>query len=92
MVFIVSLFNESLFDVLQLLFTRSCLSSFRQLTHGSDSHKNEDSTDSSSAPEGPHEIYKGALATQVKGVKTFSFGTSLLGIGMQPMLYEVFNF
>nr|SVE73170.1 EOG090X0CKL [Ceriodaphnia reticulata] len=55
---------------------------------GKQSLKNEGSAESSSAPEGPHEIYKGTLATQVKGVKTFSFGTSLLGIGMQPMLYE----
>lgn len=77
--------------MLQLFLRRSCLTSLRQLTEGPESSKDEASADSSSAPDGPHEIYKGMLATQVKGVKTFSFGTSLLGIGMQPMLYEVFS-
>nr|SVE78472.1 EOG090X0CKL [Daphnia lumholtzi]SVE79100.1 EOG090X0CKL [Daphnia lumholtzi] len=40
------------------------------------------------APDVPHQIYKGMLTKQVKAVKTFSFGTSLIGIGMQPILYE----
>lgn len=43
----------------------------------------------SSAPQVPHEIYKGMLTSQVRAVKSFSLGTSLIGIGMQPMLYEV---
>nr|SVE93857.1 EOG090X0CKL [Scapholeberis mucronata] len=46
------------------------------------------SSENHDAPKVPHEIYKGTLSSQVKAVKTFSFGTSMLGIGMQPLLYE----
>jgi hypothetical protein len=37
----------------------------------------------------PHQIYNGMLTKQVRAVKTFSLGTSLIGLGMQPVLYEV---
>lgn len=47
--------------------------------------------DVSEAPKVPHEIYKGMLTKQVRAVKTFSLGTSLIGLGMQPVLYEVWS-
>nr|SVE82148.1 EOG090X0CKL [Daphnia magna] len=52
------------------------------------SFKDEDYDAPTAAPDVPHQIYKGMLTKQVRAVKTFSFGTSLIGIGMQPILYE----
>ena len=37
----------------------------------------------------PYSIYKGSLSTQIKALKTFSVGTSMIGMAMQPMLYQV---
>ena len=42
-----------------------------------------------SAPESPHQIYKGQLTAQVRRIKTFTLGTSMMGLSLQPVLYEV---
>lgn len=79
----------------QLFVTRARLTTNlrRLINNGPDSPSSPKNDDyDSSAPQVPHEIYKGMLTSQVKAVKTFSLGTSLIGIGMQPMLYEVSRF
>jgi len=40
------------------------------------------------APESPHQIYKGQLTPQVRRIKTFTLGTSIMGLSLQPILYE----
>ena len=49
----------------------------------------ENNDEEEGMPNVPHEIYIGALTKQVRGVKTFSLGTSGIGIGLQPLIYEV---
>nr|SVE92629.1 EOG090X0CKL [Megafenestra aurita] len=79
--------NGAPIKAVMLSTTTGITSNLRKLINTeTDSSKNEDHD--SSAPKVPHEIYKGMLTSQVKAVKTFSFGTSLVGISMQPILYE----
>lgn len=74
---------------LQRFLARVSLPSLQRFTYGTESFKDEDYDAPTAAPDVPHQIYKGMLTKQVRAVKTFSFGTSLIGIGMQPILYEV---
>nr|SVE75364.1 EOG090X0CKL [Daphnia dolichocephala] len=73
---------------MQKFLARLSWPSLRRYTNGPYSSNNEDYGVDASAPDVPHQIYEGALTKQVRAVKTFSFGTSLIGVGMQPMLYE----
>ena len=52
-------------------------------------HKESLLEDEEPVPDVPHEIYIGSLTKQVRGIKTFSLGTSGIGIGLQPMIFEV---
>nr|SVE75997.1 EOG090X0CKL [Daphnia hispanica] len=72
----------------QRFLARDFVPSLRRFTHGTKSFKDEDYGAPAADPDVPHQIYKGMLTKQVKAVKSFSFGTSLIGVGMQPILYE----
>ncbi|EFX71854.1 hypothetical protein DAPPUDRAFT_216425 [Daphnia pulex] len=74
----------------QRFLTKTCFTSLRQFSHGSKLSQQsvEDNDDSLPVPDVPHQIYNGMLTRQVKAVKTFSLGTSCIGLGMQPVLYE----
>lgn len=81
--------------LLQRFLTKTCFTSLRQFSRGSINNSSSHGTvenNEDSLPEEqdvPHQIYNGMLTKQVRAVKTFSLGTSLIGLGMQPVLYEV---
>lgn len=81
--------REFLFSVLKRFLARVFLTSLQRFTYGTESFKDEDYGAPADTPDVPHQIYKGMLSKQVRAVKSFSFGTSLIGVGMQPILYEV---
>nr|SVE70037.1 EOG090X0CKL [Eubosmina coregoni] len=65
--------------------------SLRFITHNlfdQTNHKESLLEDEEPVPDVPHEIYIGRLTKQVRGIKTFSLGTSGIGIGLQPMIFE----
>ena len=41
------------------------------------------------APAEPHLIYDGPMTRQVRSLKVFSLTTSLMGLGLQPFLFQV---
>ncbi|XP_063872741.1 transmembrane protein 70 homolog, mitochondrial-like isoform X2 [Scylla paramamosain] len=72
-----------------------CLLLSRNLSRGSPSHNSplnkEEDKQEGNADIGPgtwKEIYHGILSTQIKMVKFFSLSTSILGLSVQPMLYQ----
>ena len=61
----------------------------RYLSNGVQKEPRINDQDELAAPEGPHQIYEGLLTSQVRRIKRFTLLTSIMGLGMQPVLYEV---
>jgi len=60
----------------------------KYLSNGAKLNSSANEQDEFPAPESPHQIYKGMLTFQVRRIKTFTLGTSLMGLSLQPLLYE----